>query len=779
MIGQRIFAFFALLALAVPPTLANAQSTPAPPTPKSVHRQYSDSVQAILETACSDCHAGSTPDAGINLGGDLTIEELLSDRALWKNVTAQVRAGEMPPEDATDLDPEQQEVLLAWADDVLGAVDCSTAIPGRVTIRRLSRREYQNSVRDLTGVAYRADKNFPTDDVGYGFDNIADVLSLSPILMEKYLQAAETISALAIPDSRSQPYRVKIAGDEFRSSTTGQNQYEVDNGFRFMAEQGSVSKTVNLPEPGEYRIRVKASADQAGVDRAEMMITVADTRRKFRVTQEYPEPGGAYQTKFVAESAGPMKISIWFNNDFYLDKRGPLEAQDRNLWVLSADVWSTPDLTPPAPSKLINGNRSGTLSQQREVAKRSINRLAVRAFRRPLTHDQLQDLLAIYDEARSADDSFEAAMQSAVQAVLISPQFLFRTERPLSPGVTRELDDYELATALSYFLWSTTPDDELMSTAYKETLSEPDVLRAQITRMLNSRRSSQLVESFAAQWLQLRALDRLQPDPVLYPRVDAAMRKAMASETKLLINDLIQRDVPITDWLSTDYTFLNERLAEHYGVEGVRGKKFRKVGSELTNRRGLLTQASVLTLTSNPDRTSPVKRGKWVMETLLGEEPPPPDPDAMKLEDQAALTGTMRQRMEQHRANPNCAVCHRVMDELGFALEHYDPVGRWREQDEAGEIDSHGELPGGIKFEGSDQLQEVLQTKLKDKFVRAVAENLLIYAIGRGLEYYDRCAVDKIVADATENDLRFSALIQAICESEPFRRRHQPEDGFE
>ena len=385
MIIERHLASLAFtLTCALTPTFVIAQ-TPPTPTPKSVHQQYSNSVQSILDSACSDCHAGSTPDAGVNLGGDLTIEELLSDRALWNNVAAQVRAGEMPPADAMQLDPDQQKELLAWATDVLGAVDCSTTLPGRVTIRRLSRREYQNSVRDLTGVAYRADKNFPADDVGYGFDNIADVLSLSPILMEKYLQAAETISAKAIPNAGPKPFRVKIAGNDFRSSTPGQNQYDLDNEFRFLAEQGSVSKTINLPESGEYRIRVRASADQAGVDRAEMMIDVATTQRKFRVTQEYPDPGGAYQTKFVAEAAGPMKISIWFNNDFYQGKRGPLEAQDRNLWVLSADVWSSRKSTPPAPSKLIDGDRTGTLAQQRVVAERSINRLAVRAFRRPLT----------------------------------------------------------------------------------------------------------------------------------------------------------------------------------------------------------------------------------------------------------------------------------------------------------------------------------------------------------------------------------------------------------
>ena len=379
--------------------------------------------------------------------------------------------------------------------------------------------------------------------------------------------------------------------------------------------------------------------------------------------------------------------------------------------------------------------------------------------------------MKLYDSAVADGDSFEKALRYPMQAVLVSPHFLYKIEQPVAVGEIRELNDFELATSLSYFLWSSMPDGELFKLAMKGQLKNKDVFRKQIVRMLKDKKAKAVVQNFASQWLQLRALARMQPDADLFPGVNAQLRNDMETETKLLVYDLIRRNAQVTDLLKADYTFLNERLAKHYGVDGVKGNKFVKVSSEKTKREGILSHASILTLTSNPNRTSPVKRGKWIMENLLGEEPPPPDPDAMQLEDQPKLAGTLRQRMEQHRADPACAVCHKVMDELGFALENYDAVGKYRTEDEVGGIDPRGELPDGTTFQGSKELQIMIRTGMRAQFVRCLSEKLLIYALGRGLEYYDECTLDKIVSGLRDEEYRFSALVIGICESDPFRKR--------
>ena len=379
--------------------------------------------------------------------------------------------------------------------------------------------------------------------------------------------------------------------------------------------------------------------------------------------------------------------------------------------------------------------------------------------------------MEVYDFARKDKQGFEGGIQFAMQAILVSPHFLFKVEQPVAKGQTRDLSDFELATSLSYFLWSTMPDEELFRMAAKGQLRDPKVYRQQVARMLKDRRSLALVQNFVSQWLHLRSLARMEPDPDLFPGVDRQLRQDMATETKLLVADLIRQDAPLMNLLSVSYTFMNERLAKHYGVEDVKGNRFQKVTSTSEKRIGLLTHASILTLTSNPNRTSPVKRGKWIMENLLGEEPPPPDPDAMQLEDQAQLTGTLRQRMEQHRADPACAVCHRVMDELGFALEHYDPVGRYRERDGSDEIDPRGELPDGTRFLGPSELQKTIRIQMRDKFVRCLTEKMLIYSLGRGLEYFDDCTIDQIVSKVDQADFRFSSLVHAITESQPFLSR--------
>ncbi len=597
--------------------------------------------------------------------------------------------------------------------------------------------------------------------MGYGFDNVADVLSLPPILMEKYLEAAEQITGQAIRDPAYPRLKQSIAGTTFqrgRSSSLG-------NGSHAMFTTDVIKKKLEFPETGEYLIRVRAFGDQAGDEPARLAFVIDGKEKTTKDVPATMDEPGEYELR-VDVAKGNHTIGLAFVNDYYnRDAKA-----DRNLYVNR--VWIEGPLNLTKIHEQIFFVQHGQEEQaQIEAAKKILRRFAGRAFRRPVTKPELQRLLSMYQQSRDENDSFEGAIGFALQAILVSPHFLFKIEQPTQENRTRDLNPYELGTSLSYFLWSTMPDAELFDLARSDKLLVPEVYRQQIIRMLADPRSNSLVENFAAQWLQLRALTDFQPDPELFPGIDGDMRDDMAQETKLLFADLLKRDASIFELLGSKYTFLNERLAKHYQIDSVTGNQFRQVELDGQRRGGLLTQASILTLTSNPNRTSPVKRGKWILENLLGAEPSNPAPDVMALEDQSELTGTLRERMEQHRKNPECATCHLTMDALGFSLENYDAVGRWREKDEDLPIDASGELPDGTVFTGANGLQKLVGNEMRDQFLRCFAEKLLIYALGRGLEYYDECTVDKILERAASSDYRISEFVLAICESEPFRQR--------
>ena len=735
---------------------------------RKVQREFNDKIRPMLETHCGDCHWGDNADADLNLEQYETIDQLLSGRKKWKKVLTRVAAKEMPPPEDYDPIPDDDHAkLLGWIDQLLNSVDCTTINPGRVTIRRLNRTEYQNTVRDLTSVEFKTDGNFPVDDVGYGFDNIADVLSLSPILMEKYLKAAENITLQAVKDPARARKTKTLSAKDFSG---GGNRVQ-DGLLMFLSNSTSTAK-FNLPRKGTYRAVVRAVGSQAGREPVKMKVEANGKQRQFfKVTQEIGESYQEFETKLRFTKTGQQEIDVSFTNDFYRETKRDEDPIDRNLAFHSITLEGPLEKRAGQFGKLVLGNPGESKEQWRKVARKSISTFTSRAYRRPVKSEEVDRLMKLYDAAVADGDSFEKAIRFPMQAVLVSPHFLYKIEQPVAIGEIRDLNDFELATSLSYFLWSSMPDGELFGLAVKGQLKNKDVFRQQVERMLKDKRAKAVVQNFASQWLQLRALAKMQPDADLFPGVNAQLRNDMETETKLLVYDLIRRNAQVTDLLKADYTFLNERLAKHYGVDGVKGNKFVKVSSDKTDRQGILTHASILTLTSNPNRTSPVKRGKWIMENLLGEEPPPPDPDAMQLEDQPKLSGTLRQRMEQHRADPACAVCHKVMDELGFALENYDAVGKWRTEDEVGGIDPRGELPDGTTFQGSKELQVMIRTGMRAQFVRCVSEKMLIYALGRGLEYYDECTLDKIVSELRDKEYRFSALIIAICESDPFRKR--------
>ncbi len=730
---------------------------------RAIQRQYTQHILPTLKQYCGDCHWGDGAEADFNLEGYATLDQLLNGRKKWQKVVVRVAAKEMPPQDDPPLPETEHRALLDWVDNLLNSVDCTEINPGRVTIRRLNRTEYKNTIRDLMGVNYEPADQFPGDDVGYGFDNIADVLSLPPILMEKYLQAAEEITTSAIIDPSVPRFTETISGSQF-NATNGSRPFQSQH---VLSTNGTISYPLETTEAGKYELSIIAYGSQWGDEPVKMGVAVNEknsSSKSVRATQEKP----ATFTLPVRLKKGENRLEISFLNDFYERNKG-----DRNLYVVSASVSGPTGALPQSHRNLIP-NSPDTPKDQRIEAEKILNLFMSRAYRRRATQGELNRLMKLYDQSREEGQGFEVSLRFTFQAILVSPYFLYKVEAPTAPGKTRDLNDFEIATSLSYFLWSSMPDNELFRLAARNQLSDPDEYRRQIARMLKDPKANALVENFVEQWLQLGHLDHFKPDPDLFPGVNTKMQQDMAMETKLLFADLIKRNASILDALDSDSSFINQRLAEHYGIPGIRGENFRKVSMAKYGRRGLMTQASVLTLTSNPTRTSPVKRGKWILENLLGEEPPPPDPSAMQLEDQAELQGTLRQRMEQHRADPACAVCHKVMDQLGFALENYDAVGKWRDTDETSSIDASGELPDGTLFKGAIELQETVKTKMKDKFVRCMTEKMLIYALGRGLEYFDDCSVDKIIEETGPEGYRFSDLVIAIATSDPFVKRTGP-----
>lgn len=738
-------------------------------------------LRPFVTRYCVECHSGDEAAAGVPLDIYVDDEQVLRDRAVFDKVIENVQYQIMPPDDASEHPtPEDRQAFLGVLQDHL-SIDCDGSLdPGRVTTRRLNRAEYNNTVRDLVGIDFQPADDFPSDDVGYGFDHIGDVLSMPPLLLEKYLDAADEVVARAIvtrDPNESLLVRYEAEQSMFRGGSSR-------NKARVLSSNGEITASFKFSHDADYLIRICAYGKQAGPDPARMAIRARDEElAKVDVPAEEDEPG-VYEVR-VTLPAGENAVAVAFLNDFYRPDDPDPDNRDRNLYVDWFEIEGPLDL-PPAPlpeshTRIIFRQPADEADEQ-ACAREVLSRLARRAFRRPVEPDEVERLLALYDLARSNDASFEEGLQIAVQAILVSPYFLFRVETgdtAHDDGVSRPLTQFELATRLSYFLWSSLPDDELFELAGQGRLRDADVLREQIARMLADDKSRALVENFAGQWLQIRNLDRVTPDAELFPAFDDGLRAAMREETLRFFDHILRADRSVLELLDADYTFVNARLAGHYGIEGVEGDEFRQVALADDRRGGVLTQAAILTITSNPTRTSPVKRGKWVLEQLLGSAPPPPPPNVPELEEGGEkLTGTLRQRMEQHRENVSCASCHERMDPLGFGLENFDAVGAWRDRDGEFEIDASGTLPSGQSFAGPAELRKVLVSK-QDEFRRCLAEKMLIYALGRGLEYYDRCTVDQLVQTLADNGDRFGSMIVAIVESVPFQRVRSAPDPQE
>jgi len=726
------------------------------PTPAGVAvADFETQVKPFMAQYCLKCHAGDKAKGGLAFDKIESESDVRKYRQLAERVRKVLDEQTMPPEDPQPGDKERAAVL-GWLDQKILKVDCGAGIdPGRVTLRRLNRAEYNNTIRDLLAIDFRPADDFPSDDVGYGFDNIGDVLSLPPILFEKYLTAAERVSEMAIlaPDADREPLAQGKGGNLFSVSET--------------------SLEFETKILGDYRLRAKAWAQQAGEEKAKMSLKLDG--KELTVAEVVAEGGTSanHDWKLRLEP-GKHTFTVGFLNDYYNPKHPDRNQRDRNLIVEKLQVLGPVDLPPeslPESHRRLVTRRPTNPDEVEQALRECLGPLARRAFRRPVTAEEVQRLAALAKTAVDAGESYERGLQLGLQALLVSPEFLFRLEaEPVDAG-PRVVTDHELATRLSYFLWSSTPDEELLGLADRGELRKNGNLTAQVRRLLADPRSVALVDNFASQWLHLRLLKGVSPDRKRFPSFDDQLKADMETETRLFFQWVIRENRPLIDLLDTRETFLNERLARHYGIEGVTGEEFRQVTLGTPQRGGLLGQASVLTVTSNPTRTSPVKRGKWVLENLFNAPPPPPPPGVPELEKGGeALTGTLRQRMEQHRANPACAVCHTQMDALGFGLENYDAVGAWRDRDGEFEIDASGVLPAGETFQSPEGLRLVLKSRLPD-FRRCLTEKLLTYALGRGLEYYDECTVQVLVKNVAGNGDTFQTLVQAIVESDPFQKR--------
>ncbi len=769
------------------------------PAARAQDAAYERTVSPFVATHCTACHNEKLKTGNLNLTSAPGPET-------WLKVHDKLTTGKMPPP-GQPVPPKQEiAAVTKWIEELLRRSGVERlGRPGRVTARRLNRVEYNNTIRDLLGVHLRPADDFPVDDSGYGFDNIGDVLTVSPMLMEKYMAAARRVSRAAV---YGEPYPAKptvLARLMARRSYDGGAVTGSD--YLPYSMRGALYGAWRFPVDAEYelRFRVMNLRNEAAAERGPRLRDAAGTSASERLKAYLErEREAAPPLKLVLTVDGETRLTgvIEGNMDYDYDRgefvaRVPLKAGEhflrasfpeltalddprkhlnpdrrRKVFVDYLDIVGPHSPAAAAPASYRRVFVCGHAPGKHEAAcPRAILRdLARRAYRRPPEDGEVERLERLAASVRADGESFEESIRVALQAVLVSPKFLFRVERD-PDGAARPVGDFELASRLSYFLWASTPDDELLSAAVDGRLKRPEAVDTQVRRMLADPRSRALVDDFAWQWLQLRDLERRRPSPQHFPALDDELLDAMLRETRLFVEAMIREDRSVLEFLDAPFTWLNGPLARHYRIGGVEGEEFRRVALEGERRGGLLAQGAILTVSSYPTRTSPVIRGKWVLENLLGAPPPPPPDDVPELEEsKIGVTASLREQLEQHRARPACAVCHNQMDAIGFALENYDATGAWRTHEGKFPIDASGALPDGRSFRGPRELTRVLLEK-SDLFTRNLAEKLLTYALGRGLETYDREAVDAIVRETAAGGHRFSAMVRGIVHSKPFRMR--------
>lgn len=741
---------------------------------KEKQASYTEDLQPFIKRYCGECHSNGSQEGDFAFDRYASVAALKNDRQIWTKVIKLIKLGAMPPAESDQPSEEERGQAVGWLEHQLFYVDCSVdQNPGRVTVRRLNKAEYNNTVKDLLGVDFNPAKDFPSDDVGHGFDNIGDVLTIPPLLMEKYLAAAESIARAAIPSHGPKYAKTRVAAEQLKSE--GSSVGNSSDG-KSLASTSRVFQTFDIPRSGSYILRIDARQDAAGPEAAKMEVKVGG---KLLQTVEVKNANTMQVYEFKLEAQpGKTEISAAFINDFY-DKTLK-KNNDRNLHVGYLEL--------EGPLGMTDAERA-TYALIRQVPQQgvSVSQAALanlkdflpRAFRRPVAQQELDRYVSLVEQTVKHGESFPDAMSMALQAVLISPHFLFRVEGGRrQAGDIETIDDFALASRLSYFLWSSMPDEELFQLAREDRLHQPDVLKQQTLRMMQDPRSNALIENFAGQWLGLRKLgtNEIDPDGKLFSEFTRDIRMDMWKETELFFGSVVRTDASIYELLSGQYTFLNERLAKFYGIDGVSGPEFRRVDLKDGKRAGVVTQGSVLTLTSYPTRTSPVKRGEWVLSNILGDSPPDPPPVVPALSETQAANPNLsfREQLVLHREDPGCYACHKIMDDIGFGLQNFDAVGRWRTKDGPHDIDASGVFPSGEKFDGPGELIGILRQH-QDQFARCLTEKMLTFALGRGVEWFDKCAVDSITSELSRND-RFSTLVLGIVNSAPFQNRKMIEN---
>ncbi len=799
-------------------------------TAKPVPTHFQKAIFPLLTRNCYACHNEQLKSGDLSLVPLKNEASIAADPEAWEKIATKLRDGTMPPKGAPRPSQADVESVSTWIQAAITRAELAAKPdPGHVTARRLNRVEYNNTIRDLFGVDFRPADDFPQDDSGYGFDNIGDVLSMSPVLLGKYLRAAESIVETAINGPRkTKPTAIRSQppGHDFPLFPKAKSVYDVTG----LSMPNALHATMRFPSAGEYRFRaalegrrptgsepvhigiwvdgkqvatldIDAPSDGGSID---LFGAQAETRLRLPAGEHWiaasplrlyeglpasyggpnptkrpvPPPRDPFRNLRIPPDATPEKIAEIKQQAAERAERFQVPAN--RLWVHWVEALG-PYNDNPAPSpevrKRIFPCGHSAKAHLPACDRTILSNFARRAFRRPVPASQLQPYLDLATSSRRKGSSFEEAIGASLQAILVSPDFLFRIES--TEPTTNAASDVgpvtqsALASRLSYFLWSSMPDEELLRAAAQRTLRNPDVLAAQVKRMLLDPKSRALVENFAGQWLELRRLESVTPDREKFPVFDDYLRMSMRQETDMFFANMIRNDLKIVDLLNANYTFVNEKLADFYGIAGVQGPEFRKVELAGTPRGGILTHAGILTVTSYANRTSPVLRGKWILENFLNEAVPPPPPDVPVL-DEATIgaSGSMRQQMEQHRVKPICSSCHAKMDPIGFGFENYNAIGQWRTKDGKFPIDPAGALPDGRTFQGPDDLRVILAAD-QEKFAEAVTEKLLTYALGRGLERYDRRTVKEIARRVADADYRFSALVMEIVKSLPFQMARQ------
>src|SRR5216684_1167431 len=754
---------------------------------------------ALVNQYCAVCHNQKLTSGGVSLA-DLDFSNVAGNADTLEKVLRKVHSGEMPPAGMPRPDASTSAGFTKWLQDELDREAAAHPNPGRPTVHRLNRAEYSNAIRDLLALDIKPGAMLPADDTGYGFDNIGDVLSLSPMLIERYMSVARTVSRMAVGDPSIKP---EIA--EFKppkNTQRGQRRPERVSDDLPFDSAGGLSVSYRFPLDAEYVFKIKLpptagfdGAQEARTFELRQLIkagtrTVAVTFPRQEAFPEFIPPANAFPGAAATPARRPQGPSLTTFVDLRIDgaRLKSYDVEGAAAPALSSLTISGPyNIAGPGdtPSReKIFTCRASTTKEEQPCAKKIISSLAYRAFRRPVNDVDLKPLLAFYERGRR-EGTFEGGVEMAIRAMLVSPDFLFRIERDpagVSAGSVHRVNDFELASRLSFFLWSSIPDDQLLKLAEQGKLKDPAVLAQQVSRMLDDDRAKSLVSNFAGQWLYLRNLAQVKPDPDAFPEFDSSLRQSFQRETELFFAEIMRSNRPVTNLLDSKFTFVNQRLAEHYDIPNVYGSQFRRVAVTDPNRGGLLGQGSILTVTSYPDRTSVVQRGKWILENLLGMPPPPPPPvvPILKPHGTDGSLLTMREQMEAHRADATCAACHARMDPLGFALENYSGIGKYRTKEAGRAIDPSGKLPDGTEFKGLNGLKQVLVTSRREDFIAAVTDRLLTYALGRGLESYDRPAVRSIVREANRQDSNatapsLTAIINAIVKSTPFQMRRTSE----